>query len=467
MPPNPSDDTVTQHLGSMSGVAVASFDLHVLSGAGLGTSWRLASGATRVGSAPSCDVQLPDPTVSRLHCEIQIEPQGARIIDLDSTNGVLLDGVRVYDAELRAGSTLVLGSTALRIELATEPVPVALSLATRFGPLLGASFAMRRVYGVLERCATTDATVLVQGETGTGKEAVARALHDASARSAGAFVTVDCGALPENLIESELFGHVRGAFSGAISDRSGLFEEAHGGTLFLDEIGELPVSLQPKLLRALESREVRRVGSNAPRRVDVRIVAATNRPLARAINAGTFREDLYYRLAVIEVQLPALRARREDIPMLAQHFFEELSGTKDRLPAGFVAGLLGRAWPGNVRELRNFMERSVALGGVGNRTPGLAGEQAPTPPGLEAFIPFDLPLKEAREVWNAYLEQLYTTGLLRRATGSVTRAAELAGVHRRSLHRLMAEYGIRGRAEAEPTSGVGVEPPPPPSKRSR
>ncbi len=207
---------------------------------------------------------------------------------------------------------------------------------------------MRRVYAMLERAAISDATVLLRGETGTGKEAAARALHDASDRANAGFVAIDCGAIAENLIESELFGHTRGAFSGAVQDRAGLFEQAEGGTLFLDEVGELPLALQPKLLRALETCEVRRVGGNTSKRVDVRIVAATNRDLARNVDGGTFREDLYYRLAVIEVELPPLRVRREDIPLLAQHFYWVFSGKNEPLPPELMRPLMGRAWPGNV-----------------------------------------------------------------------------------------------------------------------
>jgi transcriptional regulator with GAF, ATPase, and Fis domain len=253
-------------------------------------------------------------------------------------------------------------------------------------------------------------------------------------------VPVDCGAIAATLIESELFGHARGAFSGAVSDRKGLFEEAHGGTLFLDEIGELPVSLQPRLLRALETREVRRVGSNVARTVDVRVVAATNRSLARAVNEGAFREDLYYRLAVVEIELPPLRARREDIPMLAAEFNERFAGADAVIPPEVVASLLHRSWPGNVRELRNFVERGASIGWM---MPGRATEPPPpeVPAAFEAIIEADRPLADARSRFVALFERAYVQKLLRATGGNVTRAAELAGVNRRTIQRLVARSG--------------------------
>ncbi|MFO7181816.1 MAG: sigma 54-interacting transcriptional regulator, partial [Pseudomonadota bacterium] len=372
---------------------------------------------------------------------------GIRVVDLGSTNGVSIQGVRIKDAELVGGGLLVLGATTIRLEPATEAFTIELSPLARFGDVLGGSLEMRRIYAVLDRIAPTDTTVLIQGETGTGKEAVASAIHAASRRAKKPFVAVDCGAIAEHLIESELFGHVRGAFSGAVQDRAGLFEAAHEGTLFLDEIGELPLSLQPKLLRVLETREVRRVGSNSARKVDVRVVAATNRPLSEAVNDGTFREDLYYRLAVVEVMLPPLRARREDIPVLAQHFYSRFAGTDEPLPPAFVEALVARAWPGNVRELRNFIERAVSLGWSERVQEGNARAAASPPPGLEALARPDLPLKEARVEWNRRFELLYASALLRKTGGNVTRAAELAGVNRRSFQRLMVDHGLRSSDE--------------------
>jgi transcriptional regulator with GAF, ATPase, and Fis domain len=309
---------------------------------------------------------------------------------------------------------------------------------------------MRRLYAMLERVAASDTTVLVQGETGTGKDVVARAIHGASRRRAAPFVPLDCGAVPESLFESELFGHARGAFSGAVADRKGVIEEADGGTLFLDEIGELPLGMQAKLLRAIETRSVRRVGANLARPVDVRIVAATNRPLARAVNEGTFREDLYYRLAVVEVALPPLRARRDDIPMLAAHFHRALGGVGE-LPQAFLAMVAQRSFPGNVRELRNFVERAMLLGTI-TPSPARAHTAALTPSReLGQLAPLHLPLKEARQAWTESFEHVYVRGVLERAHGNVTHAAELAGVSRRFLQRLAARLGVRA-------ADVGAEP---------
>ena len=313
---------------------------------------------------------------------------------------------------------------------------------------------MRRLYSILEKVAPTDSSVLIQGETGTGKELVARGIHDGSPRAKAPFVVVDCGSIAENLIESELFGHVRGAFSGAVSDRRGLVEEASGGTLFLDEIGELPPALQPRLLRVIETFEVRRVGGNTSKRVDVRIVAATNRPLAPSVNDGSFREDLYYRLAVVELHLPPLRARREDIPLLAEHFFRRYAGDKEPLPPELLSSLKSRAWPGNVRELRNYMERSVSLGysaqGGGTNAANAAAALPADP--AAPVVPIHLPLKDARAAWTEQFELVYVKALLAKAEGNVTRAAELAGINRRSLQRLIVSLGIR-----EPTERVDEE----------
>ncbi|GAC1351898.1 MAG: hypothetical protein NVS3B20_04840 [Polyangiales bacterium] len=438
------DDPTTRILeGTHPTMSLASVELTVVDGPDRGASLRLAPGTAHVGTAIGSHLRLTDTTVSRLHCSVHASRNGVNIVDEDSTNGTFLDGVRVHDAVLATGSVVRLGTTMLRVDFGEEPMFVQISSRNHFGAVIGSSVEMRRLYAIMERVALTEATVLIQGETGTGKELVARAVHDGSARAQGPFVAIDCGAIAENLIESELFGHVRGAFTGAIGDRKGLFEEAHGGTLFLDEIGELPPSLQPKLLRALESREVRPVGGNVSKRVDVRVLAASNRSLAQSVNDGSFREDLYYRLAVLELQLPPLRSRREDIPALAQHFFERFTNKQDPLPPELLASLLGRGWPGNVRELRNFVERSVSLGWSpgGRVVPDQAKGRLLT--GLETLVPTHLPLKEARVVWTEGFERMYVDALLRKTNGNVTRAAEIAGVNRRSLQRLIAQLGIR------------------------
>jgi transcriptional regulator with GAF, ATPase, and Fis domain len=377
-----------------------------------------------------------------------VKPASILVRDAGSTNGTSCEGVRIHDGEVPAGAVLRIGSSSIRIEVGDEPAFVEVSPNERFGELVGASFEMRRVYAMLERIAAGDATVLVQGETGTGKDVVARSVHAESKRRDRPFVPLDCGAVPENLFESELFGHVRGAFSGATNDRKGVIEEADGGTLFLDEIGELPLGMQAKLLRAIETRSVRRVGANTARPVDVRIIAATNRPLARAVNEGTFREDLYYRLAVVEVVLPPLRSRREDIPMLAAHFHLALGG-QGELPQAFLAMVAQRSFPGNVRELKNYVERAMLLGTIApsakRAQPVVATKD------LADMAPLHLPLKEARQAWTESFEHVYVRAVLERAKGNVTHAAELAGVSRRFMQRLAARLGIKA-------SDVGADP---------
>jgi transcriptional regulator with PAS, ATPase and Fis domain len=436
----------TRTLGGVRVISLARVELHVVEGPSRGAHVALSNGTLRVGSSGTCDLQLSDETVSRLHFELRATEGKFVLTDLGSTNGTFVDGVRVMVAQIASGAIVRCGRSALRVDVGDDVVRIPISERVQFGDVIGGSTEMRRIYAILERVAPTDATVLVQGETGTGKELVARAVHRASPRASGPFVAVDCGAIADNLVESELFGHVRGAFTGAVSNRVGLFEQAAGGTILLDEVGELPVALQPKLLRALENREVRPVGSNATRSLDVRIVAATNRPLAQAVNEGSFREDLYYRLAVVQITLPPLRARREDVMQLARHFHAAFAGQDAPFPESLVPTLMARGWPGNVRELRNFIERSVSIGWVASAD---AAPETPAPPGMEALVPTDLPLKEARARWVARFETLYLQALLRRTGGNVTRAAELAGVNRRWLQRLLTHLGLRASAAGD------------------
>jgi DNA-binding NtrC family response regulator len=439
------NEQATHTLPRAPTVQFATVSLAVVAGPDRGRELRLAPGTTRIGTAASCQLVLTDDTVSRVHCEIRVEVGTVRIVDLGSTNGTFVDGIEVLEVKLAAGCTLAVGKSTIRIEIGAELVNVTLSTRDGFGAVLGSSASMRRVYSMMERVAPTDTTVLITGETGTGKELVARAIHEVSPRAKTPFIAVDCGAIAENLIESELFGHLRGAFTGAQGDRKGLFEEASGGTIFLDEVGELPMSLQPKLLRVLDSREVRRVGSNTAQKVDVRVLAATNRPLARNVNDGSFRDDLYYRLAVVEIELPPLRARREDIPILATDFYSRMTGQTDALAPELLMTLMARGWPGNVRELRNFMERSVCLGWSASQGPDGPTSGGPPLPILESLMPVHLPMKEARDAWNGQFESLYVGALLQKTGGNVTRAAELAGVSRRYIHRLIAEHGLDRR----------------------
>ena len=430
------------------GLRILSVELAVVDGPSRGRRVAVADGVARVGAAPGNLLRLADPTVSRVHCEIRVRPDGILVRDCGSTNGTYVEGVRLREGEVRPGAIVRVGASAFRIEASGGEAFLPVSDRVSFGECVGGSLEMRRLYSTLERVAPTTSTVLIEGETGTGKDVVARSLHRASARAGGPFVPIDCGAIPVTLIESELFGHVRGAFSGAQTDRRGVFEEADRGTLFLDEIGELPLHVQPKLLRAIEARAVRRLGSNVERPIDVRIVAATNRSLARCVNEGTFREDLYYRLAVVEVTLPPLRARRDDIATLARHFYERLGGGAPLTPE-FIATITGRGWPGNVRELRNFIERSVSLGLVTESSPagGVARPRdALAQSALEALVPLHLPLKEARDAWTESFESIYTRSLLKKTGGNLTRAAELAGVNRRFMQRLVARLGLGSHA---------------------
>ena len=452
MPTDP-DDLVTNVLeGSGRTIPLAGIDLLVVEGADRGVRVAVGAGITRVGTSASNHLRLSDRAVSRVHCEIHLLDRAVQIVDAGSTNGTFAEGVRIADAALVPGSVFRIGTTAIRIEAANAPTRVPISSRDHFGGLLGGSLAMKRVYAILERLAATDTTALIHGETGTGKELAARAVHEASRRARGPFVTVDCGAIAETLIESELFGHVRGAFSGAHAERRGLFEEAQGGTLFLDEIAELPLSLQPKLLRVLEAREVRRVGANTGRAIDVRVLAATHRSLAQSVNEGAFREDLYYRLAVVEVELPPLRARREDLVTIAQRFYERFSGTEEPLADSMVAAIQARSWTGNVRELRNFIERSVTLGALADHpeAPEASPDVADASSSADALVPVHLPLKEARVAWMDQFERRYAEALLRRTGGNVTRAAEIAGVHRRTFQRLLASLGGRLAEQVTP-----------------
>ncbi len=426
---------------------VLTLDLLVIEGPGRGTRRRVEGGAAvRIGSGEAAHLRIPDRAVSRLHCEVSVTGDAITLRDLGSRNGTVVGDARVRDVDVQAGAVVRLGGSAFRIDVADEPSFVAISKRTSFGEVVGSSLEMRQAYAVLERVAATASTVLVQGETGTGKDVVARAIHAESPRRAGPFVPVDCGAIPETLFESELFGHVRGAFTGALGHRVGAFEEANGGTLFLDEIGEMPLALQAKLLRAIESRSIRPVGAPKETPVDVRIVCATNRKLAQMVNDGTFREDLYYRLAVVEVSLPPLRARREDIPAIARELHAKLTGKTTALPDAFVTSLVARPWPGNVRELRNFIERAVALG-MTEPDPGAVGltsaPAAALPSGVDAIVPLHLPLKDARLAWTSAFESIYVRAMLEKTGGNVTRAAELAGVNRRFLQRLVARLGLR------------------------
>src|SRR4051812_46551625 len=293
--------------------------VEVVTGADAGLVRDIETSVIRIGARRGNDVQLTDSKVSGLHCEIRLDDRGYRLRDLDSTNGTYVSQLRINDIYIQPGTQIALGGTRLKFEPLGESVEVELSDRDRFGSMIGRSVKMRELFARLEKLAASDATVLITGETGTGKELVAESLHDLSPRKDGPFMVLDCGSIPPNLIESELFGHERGAFTGATSSYVGAFERADKGTLFLDEIGELPLAMQPKLLRVLEAHEVRRIGSTTIPSVDIRVVGAPNRDLGVEVNRGRFREDLFYRLAVARVHVPPLRERKDDIPLLIEH----------------------------------------------------------------------------------------------------------------------------------------------------
>lgn len=427
--------------GARSTGAVRRFRLTGVAGAALGREWLSSGGRTAVGSHESCEVRIDDPVLSRFHCELRVDDGAVWLRDLGSKNGSTVDGVPVREARLRDGSVLVVGRSSLRFAEGQEQEPLALSEHTALGSLVGQSVAMRRVFALMERAARSDVTVLIEGETGTGKEGVAESLHELGPRREGPFIIVDCSAMPPQLLESELFGHERGAFTGAVQRRVGAFEAAHRGTLFLDELGELPTELQPKLLRVLERKEIRRVGSNTYLPVDVRVVAATNRDLRARVNEGDFRADLYFRLAVLRLALPPLRERLEDVPLLVERFRERMAVAPEVAARVFTPELLARlmrsSWPGNVRELRNHLERCVVL-----EQPLPTGE-ADAAPTNELTVDPTLSYSEAKRRVLDVFERRYLEALLTHHGGNVTQAAKAAGMDRPYVYKLLNRHGLR------------------------
>jgi transcriptional regulator with PAS, ATPase and Fis domain len=398
-----------------------------------------------VGTDGDCDLVLVDGSVSRVQFEVRATPLGFLLRDPGSTNGTFLGQSRVREVYLPPSATIRVGRSQIDFATLDAQQELPLSRHHRFGELLGHSPAMRRCFALLEQAAATDSTVLIEGESGTGKELAAESLHRSSRRAEQPFVIVDCGAIPANLIESELFGHKKGAFTGALHDRVGAFEAAHGGTLFLDEIGELDLAMQPRLLRFLERRQVRPVGGADGRTVDVRVIAATNRRLDNLVAEGGFREDLFFRLAVIRCQLPSLRERPEDIPVIALELARKIRPACD--PAAWLGERALRVlesyhWPGNVRELRNVLERLAALPEVDPSSLLAAPGAAPAAAALGGLA--DLPYHQAKEQVVDAFERRYLEEVLARERGVVARAAERAGVPRQTLFRLIRKHGLRG-----------------------
>ncbi|MCR9163117.1 MAG: sigma 54-interacting transcriptional regulator [Nannocystaceae bacterium] len=436
----------TQQIRSNDALAIRRnpLELEVVRGPDKKLAGTFTSDRIVVGVHESCDLVLSDPTVSRQHFEIELEPSGYRIRDLDSLNGLDVDGVRVFDARVGKSATLTVGETRIKMRMGSTAVELGVTSMTRCGPLRGRSVAMRRVFERIERVAPTPSTVLITGESGTGKELAARAIHELSPRADAPFVVVDCGALPPTLIESELYGHERGAFTGAARARKGAFEAAQGGTLFLDEIGELPLDLQTRLLGVIERRAVQPLGSSTMHEVDVRLVAATNRDLRREANRGTFRADLYFRLSVVGVHMPPLRERIDDLPVYVEAFIDEWEeqGLSLEISPETIAGLQTRRWPGNVRELRNVLERAAVLGDLEDphEPPSAPTSQAPR---VSAAIDPQIPFKTSKALLVADFERAYVEQLMARHAGNITRAARAAEIDRAYLLRLLDKFDMR------------------------
>ena len=428
-----------------------SFRLRIVSGPDQGKEHMLDEGTTMVGTHADNDLVLTDATVSRYHLEIRVRRDGIEVRDLETTNGTKHGGAKIGSVVLTGAARLRLGK---HTEMDVEPVDTNVELGDfsndRFGDVLGSTQPMKRLFALLAKAAPTEATILLQGETGTGKEAIAEAVHRHSRRSKGPFVVVDCGSIPHELIASELFGHAKGSFTGAAGDKQGLIEAANHGTLFLDEIGELALDLQPQLLRVLDRRQVRRVGETQSVDVDIRVIAATHRDLRAMVKAGQFREDLYYRLAVVATYVPPLRERKADIPALATWFAEKMGRGSFAQSPTLLEQLQRHDWPGNVRELRNVVERALSLGDA-----ALAdlGDGAPAPPATpgndEAAIKrqsnpdvLEMPFKEAKAQLVEAFERDYLSALLARHHGNISRAAAEAGIDRNYIHRLVKKYGL-------------------------
>ena len=431
------------HSSSLDPGTVRMLSCRVKRGPDLGASVLVGARPVVVGAGGDCDLILNDERVSRRHLELELTAPGVRVKDLGSRNGTEYQGSTICDAVVPVGSTLILGRSALLLE-AVESPQVPPSTRESFGGLVGTSVAMREVFALLSLAAPTDATVVIEGESGTGKELAARAIHDHSKRSEGPFVIVDCSALADGLVDSQLFGHQKGAFTGALNDRRGAFVHADGGTLFLDEIGELPLPQQAKLLRALEDRTIQAVGADTRTAVDTRVIVATHRDLGAMVATGEFRFDLFHRLSVVHVRMPPLRDRREDIPTLVDCFYRGRETAAGDLDSANLDRMYAYAWPGNVRELRNVLERAWVL----------------SPPERRAFAALNLcwggasvaahrggwvglPFKDAKTTVIMEFERRYLYDLVTRFAHNLTRAAEHAGLNRKTLRELLTKHSIQ------------------------
>ena len=457
--------------------------LLVVDGPDNGAQVELDGRTILIGTRSDADLVLSDRKVSRVHVEVTRTDDGVRVRDAGSKNGVQVGDAKVGDARLLVGGRFTIGTTTIAI--AAEDAPLQFDDGpARFGESTAVSPKMRHLHAVLKRAAASDVTVLIEGETGTGKEVISRALHDEGRRRGQPFLVVDCGAMSRELLGSELFGHRRGAFTGAIADRKGLFEAAAGGTILLDEVGEMPLDLQPALLRALESRQVRRLGESTARNIDVRIISATHRDLAEQVRRGTFREDLFFRLAVVRLRVPPLRERLEDLALLTEHILTGLDASV-RAGPGELAHLRRWRWPGNIRELKNTLEQAVALGDGGLHLPAfesasppvplsttadrtvadrtvadrnvadrnvqeLLGSPTEVPGGLLVADLLHLPFSEARDLALLRFERAFMEAALSSASGNVSQAATAVGLTRTYAHRVLRRVGLRGDDTVSP-----------------
>ncbi len=428
--------------------------VNVVAGPDIGVEHGFTEARVTIGKGTGVGLRLSDPSVSRLHCELERRPDGILLRDLGSKNGTWIAGCRVTEVLVPSGMRFGVGESMIEVRLASRRVRKALwTGGDSLGPILGGAPSMHELFARIERAAMAVGPVLVRGESGTGKELVARALHDGGRRPDGPFVVVDAGALSRTLADSELFGHVAGAFTDARTARAGAFERAHGGTVFLDEVGELPLDVQPKLLRVLEDHTVQRLGEGVRRSVDVRLVAATHRNLASMVAQGTFREDLYYRLAVLELEVPPLRERGSDLVRLARAIAGELAPDDVRALNDVeraIASVGGHRWPGNVRELRSFVRRVVLLGqaGVGQAAviDGAAGGTARASDADEDLaIRADLSYADAKTKLLERFERRYLERVLGETGGNVAAASRRAELSRSRLYELLTHHGLKGR----------------------
>ncbi|MCL2725875.1 MAG: sigma 54-interacting transcriptional regulator [Polyangiaceae bacterium] len=415
--------------------------LKVVRGQANKTSLEVGLETQVIGRNESCDLVVDDRKVSAVHMELVATECGVRVRDLGSRNGTFISDTRVGEVYLTKPTTLTVGESALEFS-PTTPEHVELPEVAQFGPLVGVSAAMR---GVFERCrkaAPTELTVLILGETGCGKELVAQAIHQASARENKPFVVVDCGAIPPSLAESTLFGHERGSFTGAVDRRVSPFVEADGGTIFLDELGELPIDVQPKLLRALAERRIKSVGSNTYRPVNVRVIAATRRDLVREVNAGTFRSDLYFRVAQLRIELPPLRERLEDIPALTRKMILDLGdpSANERVTTDSLERLMRHDWPGNVRELRNVVAVALAFGKEGPID--LAQHLTPLVAGTESIPTRGRTFQDAKRDVLGRFERDYFTALYAECSGNVSEIGRRAAMERAHVRGYLRRHGI-------------------------